>query len=203
MVTHVNTAELNTNNTTMKLEEIREIKPDKEFQELFAATQPKAVFIPLVKARRPPHGVSMSFEPVLDIKPWPTEQTEEEQAAPLAEEEQATPLVFNKTFTFKIQKEDCEAFKRALDSHISCKGPRKLKKAAKHVRFDQFVCVVRRNGKDTVVGVEIFHTVNGYPYTKWVRKAIGRAYHERGIKPPKVYSSLEKYIAESIKQGTL
>lgn len=178
MVTNANIAELNTNNTTMKLEEIREIKPDKEFQELFAAIQPKALFIPLVKARRPPHGISMPFEPI-DIKPFPTEPSEEEPAE---------PKVFRKTITFKMTEKDKRAFMRTMRRH--CKIPRKLKKAGRHIYLPYskptiYDTVRQPDGTVSCIGyVSGYRIKPGYPHTKWARKALARINRsvERSIK---------------------
>ena len=128
---------------------------------VFGGKTPQAVFIPLVKSQQPYNGVSVSIEPALDIKPWPTEP---------AEEEPATPKVFRKTFTFKMTKKDQQAFKRLMRKQS--KVPRKLKKALRHVGFFQLPMerVETQNGvafKQTTW----FGPKDGYPCTKWVNRA--------------------------------
>ena len=137
------------------------IKPSKELQKRFAAALPRAIFFPLIKRQQPPKGVLVSIEPMMDIKPWPTEP---------AEEEPAQPMVFNKTFTFKLPKKDSLVFKRMLRRQN--KVPRKLKKALKHVGFFKLPMeeIETENGlsyKQTVG----FGPKDGYPCTKWVNRA--------------------------------
>lgn len=96
-----------------------------------------------------------------DINPWPTEPDEEELAQ---------PMVFHNSVTFKMTKKDQQAFKRLMRKQS--KVPRKLKKALKHVGF--FKLPMERI--ETQNGVAFKQTVgfgpkDGYPCTKWVKRA--------------------------------
>ncbi len=96
-----------------------------------------------------------------DINPWPTEPDEEELAQ---------PMVFHNSVTFKMTKKDQQAFKRLMRKQS--KVPRKLKKALKHVGF--FKTPMER--VETENGVAFKQTVgfgpkDGYPCTKWVKRA--------------------------------
>lgn len=127
---------------------------------VFGGKTTHAVLLPLVKSQHPYNGVSVHIEP-LDIKPWPTEP---------AEEEPATPKVFRKTITFKMTEKDKRAFKRMMRKHK--KLPRKLKKALHHVGF--FKTPMERI--ETEHGAAYKQTVgfapkDGYPCTKWVKRA--------------------------------
>lgn len=176
MVTHANTAELNTNNMTM---ETKHITPSKEFQQRLVYTLPRAIFHPLVRVPKLPRGVSMTMETELDIKPWPTEP---------AEEAPAEPKVFRKTFSFKLKKEDKRAFKRAMRRH--CKIPRKLKKACRHIYLPYskptiYDTVRQPDGTVSCIGyVSGYRIKPGYPHTKWARKALAKINRnvERSIK---------------------
>lgn len=166
--------------------ETKDIKPSKEFQPVFFGAMPRAIFVPLVKAYKPPQGVSVFIDPI-DIKPWPTEQ---------AEEEPATPQVFCKTFSFKLKEKDKQNFKRMMRRH--CKIPRKLKKACRHIYLphsEPTIPDVVRKPDVTVccMGfVSGYQIKPGYPHTKWARKAIEN-----------INRKIEFNIHELIKKGYL
>lgn len=159
--------------------ETKHIKPSKELQKKFAAALPRAIFYPLIKRHQPPKGVLVSIEPMMDIKPWPTEP---------AEEAPAEPLVFRKTFSFKMTEKDKRAFKRAMRRH--CKIPRKLKKACRQIYLPYskptIHDVVRQpDGTVCCIGfVSGYRIKPGYPHTKWARKALAKINRsvERSIK---------------------
>lgn len=159
------------------------ITPSKEFQQKLMVFLPRAIFHPLVRVPKPPHGVSVTIVPAIDIKPWPTEP---------AEEEPATPQVFRKTFSFKMTEKDKRAFKRAMRRH--CKIPRKLKKAGCHIYLPYskptIHDVVRQpDGTVCCIGyVSGYRIKPGYPHTKWARKALA-----------KINRSVERSIKELIK----
>ena len=79
------------------------------------------------------------------------------------------------------------------------KLPRKMKKAFKHIQKDMPVVVVERNGKRKIFGGIMFHTKDGYPYTKWVRKTIGKAFYKEG-QIPMVKTTLGKEIEDILKR---
>lgn len=58
------------------------------------------------------------------------------------------------------------------------KLPRKMKKAYKHIKREDPVTVVKRQGEYTIFGGIYYYTIDGYPYTKWVRKVIRKASYE-------------------------
>lgn len=99
------------------------------------------------------------------FKPWPTEQ---------AEEEPALRTVYNKTFTVKISKKARVAFKKLLKRQK--KMPRKLKKACHHLHYMNNQVIIEhtdeRPFRYEIVGYQGFIQNNGYPRTKWIRKAI-------------------------------
>lgn len=147
--------------------ETKHITPSKEFQQKPMVFLPRAIFHPLVRAPKPPHGVSVTIEPAIDIKPFPTEPSEEEPAM---------LKVFRKTITFKMTEKDKRAFKRTMRRH--CKIPRKLKKAGRHIYLPYskptIHDVVRQpDGTVCCIGyVSGYRIKPGYPRTKWIRKAI-------------------------------
>lgn len=159
--------------------ETKHITPSKEFQQKLMVFLPRAIFHPLVRAPKPPHGVSVSIEPAMDIKPWPTEP---------AEETPAEPKVFRKTFSLKMTEKDKRAFKRAMRRH--CKIPRKLKKACRHIYLPYskptiYDTVRQPDGTVSCIGyVSGYRIKPGYPHTKWARKALARINRnvERSIK---------------------
>lgn len=151
---------------------------------VFGGKTPHAVFLHLVKSQQPYNGVSVSIEPALDIKPWPTEP---------AEEEPATPKVFRKTITFKMTEKDKRAFKRMMRKHK--KLPRKLKKALHHVGF--FKTPMERI--ETEHGAAYKQTVgfapkDGYPCTKWVKRACLK------LKSEAIFVIERQFSAENYKQ---
>lgn len=164
--------------------EIKPITPSKEFQQKLMVFLPRAIFHPLVRVPKPLHGVSVSIEPAMDIKSWPTEP---------AEKAPTEPLVFRKTFSFKMTEKDKRAFKRAMRRH--CKIPRKLKKACRHIYLPYskptIHDVVRQpDGTVCCIGfVSGYRIKPGYPHTKWARKALA-----------KINRSVERSIQELIKR---
>lgn len=160
------------------------ITPSKEFQQKLMVFLPRAIFHPLVRVSKPLHGVSVSIEPAMDIKSWPTEP---------AEKAPTKPLVFRKTFSFKMTEKDKRAFKRAMRRH--CKIPRKLKKACRHIYLPYskptIHDVVRQpDGTVCCIGfVSGYRIKPGYPHTKWARKALA-----------KINRSVERSIQELIKK---
>lgn len=164
--------------------ETKPIIPSKEFQQKLMVFMPRAIFHPLVRVPKPPHGVSVFIEPAMDIKPWPTEP---------AVEAPAEPKVFRKTFSFKLKEKDKRAFKRAMRRH--CKIPRKLKKACRHIYLPNShptICDVFRmpDGTSCSIGFVLNYRIEpGYPHTKWARKAIA-----------KINRSVERSIQELIKK---
>ena len=78
------------------------------------------------------------------------------------------------------------------------KLPRKMKKAFKQIKRESSIVVIERKGKSEVVGGIIFHTKDGYPYTKWVRKVIGKAAYREG-QVPMVKTTLGKEIENILK----
>lgn len=163
------------------------ITPSKEFQQKLMVFLPRAIFHPLVRVPKPPHGVSVAIEPALDIKPWPTEP---------AEEDPATPKVFRKTFSLKMTEKDKRAFKRMMRKHK--KLPRKLKKALHHVGFFKTPMerIETENGaayKQTVG----FAPKDGYPCTKWVKRACLK------LKSEAIFVIERQFSADNYKQRGL
>ena len=78
------------------------------------------------------------------------------------------------------------------------KLPRKMKKAFKHIKRESDVVVIERNGKYEILGGIYFHTKDGYPYTKWVRKVIGKAAYQEG-QIPMAKTTLGKEIEKILK----
>lgn len=78
------------------------------------------------------------------------------------------------------------------------KLPRKMKKAFKHIKRERPIVVIERKGKSEVVGGILFHTKDGYPYTKWVRKVIGKAAYREG-QIPMVKTTLGEEIEKVLK----
>ncbi len=110
-------------------------------------------------------GQIIEATPLTEIapKPWPTDDISEPEP----------PMVFTNTVTFKMSKKAARDFKRLMKR--SGKVPRKLKKALKHVGFYKLPMerIETENGigfKQTVG----FGPKDGYPCTKWVRKAIAK-----------------------------
>ena len=149
--------------------ETKHITPSKEFQQKLMVFLPRAIFHPLVRVPKPPHGVSVSIEPAMDIKSWPTEP---------AEEAPAEPKVFRKTISLKMTEKDKRAFKRAMRRH--CKIPRKLKKACRHIYLPYskptiYDTVRQPDGTVSCIGyVSGYRIKPGFPHTKWARKALAR-----------------------------
>lgn len=111
-------------------------------------------------------GNQIHVEPVTPISPWPTETDEEEPA---------TPMVLQKTFTIKMPKKIQKAFTRLLKN--TQKLPRKLKKACRHIKMEtMFKSNFMGKYERKVIGTVWFHTKDGYPYTKYVRRAISKAH---------------------------
>ena len=112
-------------------------------------------------------------------------------------DEPTTPLVFQKSFTVKIPKKDQRAFKRMLRG--GRKFPRKLKKAGKHIQMVTEVKTIENQTQDHFFGsyaVVYFRTKDGYPYTKWVRKAIWKATHELDKERRRIMEDMVKYTKE-------
>ena len=120
---------------------------------------PKAILIDKESGKQFEVNMQSAF------KPWPTEQ---------AEEESALRTVYNKTFTVKISKKDSIAFKKLLRRHK--KIHRKLKKAWQHIHYmNDLVMIEHRDERPfryEFVGYQGFVKNNGYPRTKWIKKAI-------------------------------
>lgn len=78
------------------------------------------------------------------------------------------------------------------------KLPRKLKKAVKHIQLVTPIGVIEKTKEHTyqVIATEYFKTKNGYPYTKWVRKAIRIATKERKKMIEVVMGQLEKHFEQ-------
>lgn len=81
------------------------------------------------------------------------------------------------------------------------KLPRKMKKAFKHINRFRPVVVVEHKGEHHVLGGISFNTKDGYPYTKWVRKTIGKAAYREGL-IPMVKTTLGKEIEDILKGET-
>lgn len=82
------------------------------------------------------------------------------------------------------------------------KLPRKLKKAFKHIQLVTPIEIVEetKEHKFQIIATEYYKTRNGYPYTKWVRKAIRIATKERQEMIGSIMVSLEEHF-EQIRKG--
>lgn len=123
------------------------------------------VYIPKVILIDKESGKQFEVNMQSAFKPWPTEQ---------AEEEPAPRTVYNKTFTVKISKKAKMAFKKLLKRQK--KMPRKLKKACHHLHYMNNQVIIEhtdeRPFRYEIVGYQGFIQNDGYPRTKWIRKAI-------------------------------
>ena len=119
-----------------------------------------------------PQGILISVEtgqliPVTPIQ-WPLEDTDTDEAIT----EPAEPMRFSQSFTLKLPKKQ---LKKVLSYYkAATKLPRKMKKACKHIKIENSIVVTERRGKSETVSGVLSHTKDGYPYTKWVRKVIGK-----------------------------
>ena len=120
---------------------------------------PKAILIDKESGKQFEVNMQSAF------KPWSTEQ---------AEEEPVLRTVYNKTFTVKISKKASVAFKKLLKRQK--KMPRKLKKACHHLHYMNNQVIIEhtdeRPFRYEIVGYQGFIQNDGYPRTKWIRKAI-------------------------------
>lgn len=110
-------------------------------------------------------GQMIEATPLTEIapKPWPIDDIE-------IETEPEPQKVFTNIVTFKMSKKAARDFKHLMKR--SGKVPRKLKKALKHVGFFK----TPMEYVETENGVAFKHTVgfgpkDGYPCTKWVKRA--------------------------------
>lgn len=127
---------------------------------------------------------------IIDPKPWPTDGIEGGEAFANESEE---PKVFTKSFTFKMSEKANREFKRFMKR--SSKLPRKLKKALKHVGF--FRLPMER--VETENGVAFKQTFgfgpkDGYPCTKWVKRACLK------LKSEAIFVIERQFSAENYKQ---
>lgn len=100
--------------------------------------------------------------PLSEIKPWPTGPVEEDSQ---------TPPLFHKTITIQMSKKDSKSFRRLLRRDI--KLPRKLKKAFRHIGIFEDPMVVEKDGNSISYKQSFwFGPKNGYPKTKWIKKAL-------------------------------
>lgn len=89
--------------------------------------------------------------------------------------ETEVPKTINMEFTTHIGRKQGKKLQQKLNALFrkAKHMPRKLKKAARHIEMRKSIV-----HSDIPLGYEgsiWFETKDGYPYTKWVRKAIGKA----------------------------
>lgn len=118
-------------------------------------------------------GQMVEATPMTEIvpKPWPKDDIEGDEAF-LNEPEPPKTLTFSGTFTLKkINANQRRKLIRALSGKQ--KLPRKLKKALKHLEYKgpRFEEIKTPNGVGAFAHMGI-GPKDGYPYTKWIRKAV-------------------------------
>ena len=134
------------------------------------------------------------MEPVTPIEPWPAlEPGGYVNSEPIT-------LKHSGEFVFKASKTELRKMRKLLFGKR--KVPRKLKKAFKHIQLVTPIGIVEetKEHKFQIIATEYYKTRNGYPYTKWVRKAIRIATKERQEMLGRIMVSLEEHF-EQIRKG--
>lgn len=96
-------------------------------------------------------------------------------------------------FEFKVPSVPKHFPKRLCRGH---KLPRKLKKACTHIQIEIKTKTPERPTPDLFFRsftVVYFRTKDGYPFTKWIHKAIGKAQHEMKVSSRSIMQDMAKY----------
>ena len=144
-------------------------------------------------------GQMIEATPLTEIypKPWPIDDIEIETET---EPEPPKSLTLSGTFTLKTKMKANQRRKLIRAFSGKQKLPRKLKKACKHIQMVTEVKTPEIQTQDhffsfyTIVN---FRTEDGYPYTKWVRKAIGEATYKLNKEQRRVLEDMVRYTKEN------